>query len=74
MPPRFRELKSYCEKNGWVLINNTDHWYYEKVLSNGDILKTKVSHAVHKEIPPNIWRNILKHQLKITEKEFNDNK
>jgi hypothetical protein len=74
MPPRFRELKSYCDKNGWVLIGNTDHWYYEKVLPNGDILKTKISHAVHKEIPPNIWMNILKHQLKTTEKEFNDNK
>ncbi|QJD86264.1 hypothetical protein HH215_25920 [Cohnella herbarum] len=74
MPPRFRDLKSYCDKNGWVLIGNTDHWYYEKVLQNGDILKTKVSLAVHKEIPRNIWKNILKHQLKITENEFNDNK
>lgn len=74
MPPRFRELKSYCDKNGWELIGNTDHWHYEKMLQNGDVLKTKVSHSVSKEIPSNTWKQILKHQLKVTEKEFNDNK
>jgi hypothetical protein len=74
MAPRFRELKSYCDKNGWDLIGNTDHWYYEKMLPNGDVLRTKVSHAVHKEIPGNTWKHILKHQLQTTEAEFNKNK
>ena len=70
MAPEFRDLKKYCEKNGWVMIRNTDHWYYEKVLANGTLLRTKVSHAVHKEIPANIWRLILRRQLKISEDEF----
>ena len=70
MPPRFGDLKKYCEKNGWVMIRNTDHWYYEKVLTDGTLLQTKVSHAVHKEIPTNIWKLILKRQLKISEQEF----
>lgn len=70
MPPKFRDLKKYCEKNGWVMIRNTDHWYYEKVLADGTVLQTKVSHAVHKEIPSNIWKLILKKQLKISEEEF----
>ena len=74
MPPRFRELKSYCDKNGWILVANTDHWYYEKALPNGDILKTKVSHAVHKEIPGRTWEHILKKQLRTTLDEFNRNK
>ncbi len=73
MPPKFKDLKRYCEKNGWVLIRNTDHWYYEKVLANGNVLQTKISHATHKEIPSNIWNRILHKQLKITEKEFRDN-
>ncbi len=72
MAPKFRDLKRYCDKNGWVLIRDTDHWYYEKVLSNGIVLKTKVSHAVQKEIPRFLWIKILKHQLKITEQEFWD--
>jgi hypothetical protein len=70
MPPLFRDLKKYCEKNGWVMIRNTDHWYYEKVLADGTLLQTKVSHAVHKEIPSNLWKLILKKQLKISEDEF----
>lgn len=70
MPPKFRDLKKYCEKNGWVIIRNTDHWYYEKVLADGTVLQTKVSHAVHKEIPSNLWKLILKKQLKISEDEF----
>ena len=41
----------FCEKNGWVLIWNTDHWFYEKVLTDGTVLRTKVSHAEQKEIP-----------------------
>lgn len=70
MPPKFGDLKRYCDKNGWVLIRDTDHWYYEKVLADGALLQTKISHAIHKEIPYGLWKKILKHQLKITEKEF----
>lgn len=69
MPPTFGQLKKYCEWNGWYLIRNTDHWYYEKVTPNGEILKTRISHAIAKEIPYGIWRKILR-QLKITEEDF----
>jgi hypothetical protein len=69
-PHGTRELKRYCENNGWVVIRNTDHWHYEKVLANGDVLKAKVSHALHKEIPAHIWSKILKNQLRITEEQF----
>lgn len=70
MPPKYRDLKRYCEKNGWVLIRDTDHWYYEKTLANGTVLQTKNSHAVHKEIPSHLWKLILKKQLKISGDEF----
>lgn len=70
MPPKFGDLKRYCEKNGWVLLRDTDHWYYEKVLADGTVLRTKISHAVGKEIPGMIWEKILKKQLRITEREF----
>ena len=70
MPPKFKNLKKYCDKNGWVMIRDTDHWYYEKVLTDGTVLRTKISHATHKEIPTNVWRFILSKQLKISEKEF----
>ena len=70
MPPKFKDLKKYCDKNGWVLMRNTDHWYYEKVLIDGTVLRTKVSHATHKEIPAQLWQLILTKQLQITNSEF----
>jgi hypothetical protein len=73
MPPKYRDLKKYCDKNGWVVIRNTDHWYYEKVLTDGTVLKTKISHALQKEIPKKLWKRILKYQLKISEKDFWNN-
>lgn len=70
MPPTFGDLKRYCEKTGWVLVRNTDHWYYEKLLPDGTLLRTRVSHAVHREIPRGLWSKILKNQLRISEEEF----
>jgi len=68
MPPKFRDLKKYCEKNGWVMIRNTDHWYYEKVLADGTLLQTKVSHAVIRKFL--LIEANFKKQLKISEDEF----
>lgn len=70
MPPKFGDLKRYCEKTGWVLIRDTDHWYYEKTMADGRLLRTKVSPAVNKEIPSGLWYKILKKQLQISEEAF----
>jgi hypothetical protein len=70
MAPKFGDLKRYCDKNGWVMIRNTDHWYYENVLNNGIVLRTKISHSVSKEIPKNLWDSILRKQLQINESDF----
>lgn len=70
MPPRFRDLKRYCENDKWQLIKDTDHWYYQKVEADGRVLQTKVSHALHREIPGHLWQRILKHQLCTTEDDF----
>ena len=70
MPPKFKDLKKYCDKNGWILMRNTDHWYYEKVRIDGTVLRIKVSHATHKEIPGQLWQLILTKQLQITNSEF----
>lgn len=70
MAPKFGDLKRYCDKNGWVMIRNTDHWYYEKVLIDGTVLRTKISHAISKEIPKNLWERIRQKQLQISETSF----
>ena len=71
--PSWKELKRYCDKNGWELYKNTDHYYYRKIMNNGEIYRTKVSRG-SKEIGPKLWRTILKNQLHITQEEFNKNK
>ena len=70
--PTFKELKRYCENDGWELYKDTDHYFYRKVLPNGDILRTKVSKGTG-EINGNLWRRILKKQLQTTQEHFNKN-
>ena len=41
--PRWKELKRYCDRDGWELYKETDHYFYRKILPDGTILRTKVS-------------------------------
>lgn len=68
--PSWKELKRFCERDGWKLYKQTDHYYYRKVESNGNIKKTKVSLGSG-EIKGYMWKEILKRQLQVTEEYFN---
>lgn len=68
--PTFKELRRYCEADGWELYKETDHYFYRKKLPNGDLLLTKVSNGTG-EINGNLWKRILKKQLQTTQEEFN---
>ncbi len=69
--PRWRELKRFCENDGWELYKDTDHYYYKKQLDDGRILYTKVSKGSG-EIKPKMWMHIRNHQLQVTQEYFND--
>jgi predicted RNA binding protein YcfA (HicA-like mRNA interferase family) len=72
--PKFRDLKNYCERAGWELFKeNGDHYFYRKRRPNGELLETKVSRALGKEIPGHLYNLILKKQLHTTKEEFNRN-
>lgn len=68
--PSWKELKRYCENDGWILYKETDHFYYQKTLDDGSILRTKVSMGSG-EIGKHLFQEILKRQLKTTKEEFN---
>ena len=70
--PTWKDLQRFLERNNWELYRNTDHYFYRKFLDNGEVLRTKVSRGSG-EISPNLWRRILKHELRITLEEFNRN-
>lgn len=68
--PRWRELKRFCDKDGWELYKNTDHYYYRKRTENGEILYTKISKGSG-EISPKLWAHIRNDQLRVTQDYFN---
>lgn len=77
----FRDLKTYLERDGgWEEIPNLargrrrvgDHWRYRKVLPDGTVLRTKVSHALDDEIGPDLLGHIVRDQLGTTMRRFRD--
>ena len=71
--PTWKDLRRFLDRNGWEIYKNTDHYFYRKVLDNGETLMTKVSRGSG-EIGYKLWRYILKYELGITNEEFNRNK
>lgn len=68
--PSWRELKRFCDNDGWECYKITDHYFYCKRLPNGDILFTKVSIGSG-EIHENLWQKIRSRQLQVTQEYFN---
>ena len=48
--PTWKELKRFCENDGWEMYKSTDHYYYRKFMDNKDLKRTKISRG-SKEIP-----------------------
>ena len=68
--PSWRDLRKFCERDGWELYKNTDHYYYRKLNDCGNERTTKVSRGTG-EIDKNLWNKILKQQLQVTKEYFN---
>jgi len=68
--PSWKDLKRFCERDGWELYKQTDHYFFRKTLKNGDILRTKVSMGSG-QIGNHLWAEILKRQLKVDQSYFN---
>lgn len=68
--PTWKELKRFCENDGWVLYKDTDHYYYMKTDCKGNVRRTKVSKGSG-EIHTHMWQSILKRQLYVTKEYFN---
>lgn len=68
--PRWKELKRFCERDGWELYKETDHYFYRKWDENGNLRLTKVSKGSG-EISAHLWREIRNRQLGVTQEYFN---
>ncbi len=68
--PSWRDLKRFCERDGWELYKVTDHYYFRKRDDNGYLKRTKVSKGSG-EIHGHLWNGILNRQLQMTKEVFN---
>ncbi|HAX51426.1 type II toxin-antitoxin system HicA family toxin [Muricomes intestini] len=68
--PRWKELKRFCDRDGWKLYKDTDHYFYRKLDDDGTLRLTKISKGSG-EIHTAMWKTILKKQLQVTQEYFN---
>jgi hypothetical protein len=68
--PSWKELKRFCDRDGWELYKTTDHYFYRKVDESGDVRRTKVSMGSG-QIHENLWKRIMKQQLGVSQDYFN---
>ena len=47
--PRWKELKRFCERDGWELYKDTDHYFYRKIDENGNICEFRSIGAPNSE-------------------------
>ena len=55
---------------GWVDGRENDHTRYEKVLPDGEVLRTKISRGGTGIDDPGLWKHVLRDQLRVSEDEF----
>lgn len=68
--PKWKELKRFCDRDGWELYKDTDHYFYRKIDADGSIRRTRVSKGSG-EIHSGMRKMILKNQLQVTQEYFN---
>jgi hypothetical protein len=72
-----QDHQKFCEIEGWKPVRSalgrtgTHHLTYELALSDGRILRTRISHPPDRSTyGPGIWSHILRDQLDVTEEVF----
>ena len=71
--PSWKDLRRFCERDGWELYKDTDHYFYRKDDEEGTPRFTKVSKGTG-EISRNLWKAILNRQLQVSLEYFNSKK
>ncbi|WP_127588153.1 type II toxin-antitoxin system HicA family toxin [Paenibacillus koleovorans] len=68
--PSWKDVRRFCENDGWELYKQTDHYFYRKESPNGNMLRAKVSMGSGENGPP-LFNIILKKQLQVDKQYFN---
>ena len=68
--PAWHHIDEFCAADQWTAVRSTDHVVWEKVLRTGEVLRTQRSFARQKTIGENLFRKILRDQLKVGVADF----
>jgi hypothetical protein len=68
--PSWSEIEEFCRIDGWRLVRQTDHRFFQKVLATGEVLETHTSFASGKSMSQGRFSAIVRTQLKVTREQF----
>ncbi len=68
--PTGDEFREFLRHDEWVEDRATSHDFFEKTLSDGEILRTHASRSGSKTMSPGRFKAILADQLRLSEAEF----
>jgi hypothetical protein len=74
--PKNADLRRFCAIDGWEEVTRVrggtgDHVRMRKILRDGTILRTRISHGAGEIADPNLWRHVWREQLGLSdESEF----
>jgi hypothetical protein len=70
--PTWDEFREFLRHDDWAEDRATGHDFFEKTLSDGEILRTHASRSGSKTMSPGRFNAILSDQLRLSETEFWD--
>lgn len=68
--PSWREIEEFCRIDGWTLIRETDHRFFQKVLASGEVLETHTSFSGGGTMSQGRFSAILRTQLRVSREQF----
>lgn len=73
--PTWDDVAAFLAADGWRKLPNRGgsrqrHVFYEKVLDDGRVLQTHVSHSGQKTMSPGRFSSILRHDLEVSKAAF----
>jgi hypothetical protein len=72
--PTWADIEAFLVADGWRQVphggGRQRHVFYEKVLDDGRVLQTHVSHSAQKSLSPGRFSSMLRYQLEVSKDEF----
>jgi len=67
--PTYNDFRTVSKRLDFKLVRSKKHETWQKILPDGTILQTKVSHQHGKDIPKVLFYKMLK-QIQVTEEDY----